>query len=138
LTAKDLVTTSYTARGIANHMGGSYGDLITNKVVDADGFILSQTYGDIAKTTATNKPNARRLLGELTIARAAPSIWNLSTAPPGYLPPIGSTPTTLQTVLQDLTFRLRPGEQPMAVADGRIEKGMAGRCKAGFPSNVLR
>ncbi|WP_394828326.1 RHS repeat-associated core domain-containing protein [Pendulispora albinea] len=98
LNGKDLVTTSYTARGIANHVAGSYGDLVTNKIVDADDLVRFVTYGDTAHTELGNEYDARRRLQRTRIRRVAPDIWK--NPPAGYKKP--SPSETAQTVLQDL------------------------------------
>ncbi|WP_394821727.1 toxin TcdB middle/N-terminal domain-containing protein [Pendulispora albinea] len=120
LTGKDLVTTSYTSRGLANHVAGSYGDLVTSKLADADGLVRAITYGDTAGTVASFDYNARRWLQRSLIRRNPPPIWGRSQS--GYPKP--STSETAQTVLQDLHLDSEDSYDavgnPLKVVDARI------------------
>ncbi|WP_394828244.1 toxin TcdB middle/N-terminal domain-containing protein [Pendulispora albinea] len=99
LTGRSVVTTSYSARGLPVRVGGSYGELVTSTVADADGRIRSRAFGDVAGTIATYDYDDKRLLAQARIARSS----------------------KLPTVLQDLQIdRYDPVNNPLRVGDGRL------------------
>jgi RHS repeat-associated protein len=121
----------YSQRGVLSSVGGSYGTLVRQRVLDADGLPLETSLGDIASppsgsqwgsvpgTQTTYSYDSRRRLQEVKTARVAPAAW---TTPSGnYSPPPFSPVTTTQTVLADDTYAYDAVGNPTGIGDfGRI------------------
>jgi RHS repeat-associated protein len=91
----------YSARGLVTRIESSYGDLVTDVRMDADGFVRRVQYGDAAGTLAEMTPDGSRRLATYRLYRPAPGPW-VSTG--GYLPPVAGSPPTLQAELVHQQF----------------------------------
>jgi RHS repeat-associated protein len=118
---KSEVTTAYTPRGTMRKIAGSYGDLITKAVHDADGLIATLGYGDKAETTAAYQYDNRKRLRSVQTYRGPPSIWTMP--PPQYQPaPHYGAPTasTFQLLLEDTDYVYDAVSNPVEIRDWRI------------------
>jgi RHS repeat-associated protein len=91
---KSEETYGYSPRGAVRNIGSSYGDILADIKLAANGNLLGATYGDAAKTRLDLTYDSRERLGSVHVHRSAPGIW--SNPPPGY-----STPPS-ETALLDL------------------------------------
>jgi RHS repeat-associated protein len=99
---------------------GSYGNLVSSTVTEADGRPDSIAYADAAKTTvAYSYSNSRRLLTGVKISRAG----SFPTATSTYTPPeSGAAQPTQQTVLaNDVTVLYDNVNNPTLTMDQRID-----------------
>ena len=96
---------NYTIRGLLHDVSGDYGTILENRRYDADGALLTQTYGDVAATNINIAYNNLRNVQEFKVSRAAPSLWSQPSH--GYAPPpivAGGDRVTLQLLLEDLSY----------------------------------
>ena len=122
-----LVTTTYTARGTVNSIGGSYvraagASHISGIQRTADGLVNQLTYGDLAATTTHYTYDNRRRVRTVQTYRGPPSDWTAGTGnSTDYLPagnPNG-TPTTFQLLLEDTDYTYDPVNNPTEIHDWR-------------------
>jgi RHS repeat-associated protein len=115
-----VVAAEYSPRGALVGATGSYGNLVSSTVTEADGRPDSIAYADAAKTTvAYSYSNSRRLLTGVKISRAG----SFPTATSTYTPPeSGAAQPTQQTVLaNDVTVLYDNVNNPTLTMDQRID-----------------
>lgn len=92
------VTATYTLEGALSSVGSTFGTLLASQTVDAMGRVLSQTFGDIAQTTATMGYDSNGRLAGYALQRSKQGPWATSYTS-GGLSSGPNSPDTLQGVL---------------------------------------
>ena len=99
------VATSYLPQGPVQSVTSSYGSLLANQLVDAQGSAVEQVFGDAAGTKATmNYDSGERLTGYALSRGAGPNNGAWAAYAPGQGPTTGDPQNTLQTVLTNLVL----------------------------------
>jgi RHS repeat-associated protein len=115
---RSVVTIAYTKRGIVKSVDGSYGNLVSGLLKDADDLTLEITHGDLAKTKQAFSYDNRRRLRSVQTYRGPPNDWSQPTYAPAPL--FGGPPSTLQLLLQDEDITYDDVDNPIEVRDWRL------------------
>src|SRR5256885_1689786 len=107
------------SRGTVKSVGSSYGDLVTSITRDADGLIQTLVYGDAAHTTTSMGYDQRRRLSSVQTYRGPPASWTANPATYAPAPNYGGTPSTLQSLLEDVDYRYDVVDNPIEIRDWR-------------------
>lgn len=106
------VTYEYSGRGLLKRIGSSYGDILQDFRFRADGSPQAIRYGDAASTIVGFGYDSRRRLAKRTVARGAPSFWQVPT--PTYSVP---GPDTTQTLLEMTSYTYDDVGNPITIVD---------------------
>jgi len=118
-TVTSTVTTAFSVRSLVKSVESDHGAVIANVTHDADRLPLQIVYGDVARTTTTMSYTGRRQILSVQTYRGPPALW---TSPPAtYVPAptYGGAPSTLQLLLEDLSYKYDEVDNPIEIDDNR-------------------
>lgn len=121
---KSVVTATYSGRGLPVRAGSSYGNLVAGTVLDANGRVLSKTYGDGAGTQTTNSYDQLGRLSSTQTFRATPPLWSSA----GY-PAHGVSDKSQQLLLQDADYTYDAVSNITELTDYRVTSEWPDRAK---------
>jgi len=111
---QSMVRTTYTKRGLVAQTTSSYGVLMANQIIDANGLPDTITFGDGASTRRSFSYDERDRVRSAQTYRGTPALWsNAQYASPDALEP------TQQLLLEDNDFEYDWVGNPTQITDWR-------------------